>query len=314
MHELHNATQWAEASKARQDEIVNALVSQLNGFEVADAKTYASKQAIRIFSVREKATGIVFLLIPGGTFMMGFDEQQKQALLSLRRLLMEDDEQDWEIDIFLDDNFINMDMWHPVHPVHLAPFLLARFPLSWSEASQFISLDESNFFYRDYLNGPPMPNAEVANLSLEEVEALLKASLHVLPSESQWEYACRAGSTTLFFWGNDLSSLMCFVENFNEAAANDAASNRFGLVNMGFHSDICADTWHDNYEGAPSDGSPWLNGNRSNGERVVRGGAAALYPWQGCGEWLNMLSAYRSSSDAYEELINVRLAHLLPML
>ena len=82
---------------------------------------------------------------------------------------------------------------------------------------------------------------------------------------------------------------------------------------MGFHSDICADPWHDNYEGAPSDGSPLLNGNRSDGERVVRGGAAALYPWQGCGEWLNRLSAYRSSSDSYEELINVRLAHLLLM-
>jgi acetyl esterase/lipase len=75
------------------------LFPQLNGFEVADAKTYASEQPIRIFSLRKKATGIVFLLIPGGTFMMGFDEQQKQVLRTVRRLLMEDDEQDWEIDI-----------------------------------------------------------------------------------------------------------------------------------------------------------------------------------------------------------------------
>lgn len=314
MHELHNAAQWATASKARQDEIVNTLVSQLNGFEVADATHYASEQPIRIFSLRERATGIVFLLIPGGTLMMGLDESQKQRLRTLRRLLMEDDEQDWEVDIFLDDDFINMDIWHPVHPVHLAPFLLARFPLSWSQASEFISLDESNFLYRDYLDGLRMPNAEVAYLSVEEVETLLQVSGHVLPSESQWEYACRAGSTTLFFWGNDLSNLY-LVENFDEAAANDAASNRFGLVNMGFHGDICADTWHDNYEGAPSDGSPWLSGNIRNDERVVRGGAAALYPWQGCGEWLSMLCAYRSSSDACEEVgVNVRLAHLLHML
>ncbi len=41
------------------------------------------------------------------------------------------------------------------------------------------------------------------------------------------------------------------VENFDLSAANDAASKRFGLVNMGFHGDICADIWHDNYEGAP---------------------------------------------------------------
>jgi formylglycine-generating enzyme required for sulfatase activity len=312
MKELHNAAQWATASKARQDEIVNALVWQLNGFEVADAKTYASEQPIRIFSICEKATGIVFLLIPGGTFMMGFDETQKQALVELRRQRIEDDEQD-VVDI-IDDSFINSNFWHPVHPVHLAPFLLARFPLRWSEANELISVDESNFLYRDYLNGPPMPNAEVAYLSIEEVEALLQASGHVLPSESQWEYACRAGSTTLFFWGNDLSNLY-LVENFNNKAANDAASNRFGLVNMGFHGDICADIWHDNYEGAPSDGSPWLSGNSSNGERVVRGGAAVVYPWQGCYEWLSMLSAVRSDSGACEELgVNVRLAHLLPML
>ncbi len=43
MHELYNAAQWAMVSNARQDEIVNILVSQLNGFEVADAKTYASE-------------------------------------------------------------------------------------------------------------------------------------------------------------------------------------------------------------------------------------------------------------------------------
>jgi formylglycine-generating enzyme required for sulfatase activity len=311
MHELHNTVEWATTSKARQDEIVNALVSQLNGFEVADATSYASEAPIRMFSLRERATGIVFLLIPGGTFMMGFDEAQKQALLSLRFQLMEADEQD----IFIDESFINnSSFWHPVHAVHLAPFLLARFPLSWSQASQFISLDESNFIYRDYLDGLQVPNAEAAYLSVEAVEALLQVSGHILPSESQWEYASRAGTTTLFFWGNDLSNLYV-VENFDEAALSDAASNRFGLVNMGFHGDICADTWHDNYEGAPSDGSPWLSGNRSNGERVVRGGAADSYPWQGCGEWLSMLCAYRSSSDESEELgVNVRLAHVLPML
>ncbi len=44
---------------------------------------------------------------------------------------MEDDEQDWEVDIFINDDFINMDIWHPVHPIRLTPFLLARFPLHW---------------------------------------------------------------------------------------------------------------------------------------------------------------------------------------
>ncbi len=92
----HNGLRQARLDKTR---LSMPLFPQLNGFEVADAKTYASEQPIRIFSLRKKATGIVFLLIPGGTFMMGFDEQQKQVLRTVRRLLMEDDEQDWEIDI-----------------------------------------------------------------------------------------------------------------------------------------------------------------------------------------------------------------------
>ncbi|MCC3412696.1 MULTISPECIES: formylglycine-generating enzyme family protein [unclassified Microcoleus] len=311
MNELLNATQWAATSKTRQDEIVNALVSQLNGFEIVEAKTYTSKQPIRIFSLREQATGIVFLLIPGGTFTMGFDETQERALLELRRQLMEDDRQD-DVDI-IDRSITGIDFWYPVHLVRLAPFLLARFPLRWSEAHKLISVDESNFVYRNYLNGGPFPNADVAYLSMEEVEAFLQASGHVLPSESQWEYACRAGSNTLFFWGND--SNLCLVENFDDETANEAASNGFGLVNMAFHGDICADAWHDNYEGAPSDGSPWLSENSSHCEQVVRGGAAACYPWQGCGEWLSMLSALRSGSSDCESLgVNVRLAHLLPVL
>jgi hypothetical protein len=74
MQELFDTTQWSKASEAQQDKIVNAILGQLNGFEVAYAKTYSSTNPIRIVSLRERTTGIIFNLIPGGTFAMGFSE------------------------------------------------------------------------------------------------------------------------------------------------------------------------------------------------------------------------------------------------
>lgn len=76
---------------------------------------------------------------------------------------------------------------------------------------------------------------------------------------------------------------------------------------MGFHGDVCTDAWHDNYTGAPTNGMPWCD--RANFERVLRGGAAFTYPWQGCGEWLSTLSAYRSTLD---DFVNVRSFLSLP--
>lgn len=66
--------------------------------------------------------------------------------------------------------------------------------------------------------------------------------------------------------------------------------------------------WHKDYIGTPADGSAW--GDRINIERVLRGGAAFAYPWQGCGEWLSTLCAYRSTPD---DFVNIRFALALPV-
>lgn len=79
---------------------------------------------------------------------------------------------------------------------------------------------------------------------------------------------------------------------------------------MGFHGDVCADAWHDNYTGAPTDGLPWCDrANFESFERVLRGGAVFAYPWQGCGEWLSTISACRSTPG---DFVNVRFAYALP--
>jgi formylglycine-generating enzyme required for sulfatase activity len=111
---------------------------------------------------------------------------------------------------------------------------------------------------------------------------------YTLPSEAQWEYACRAGTTTPFAFGETLTpELANYDENStygsvpkdsNKEETTDAGTfraNAWGLHDM--HGNVwewCADHWHANYEGAPEDGRPWLEENVNEDERrVQRGGS-----------------------------------------
>ncbi len=111
-----------------------------------------------------------------------------------------------------------------------------------------------------------------------------------LPSEAEWEYACRAGTTTEFAFGDSLSSDQAnFDGNHPYGGAPKSVyrektttvgsfePNAFGLYDM--HGNVwewCEDVWHDNYKGAPIDGSAWLSGADSS-PRVLRGGSFYLY-------------------------------------
>ena len=108
-----------------------------------------------------------------------------------------------------------------------------------------------------------------------------------LPTESEWEYAARAGTTTKYWWGDDIGANRLhgdwcghwcdhpencpqeFCSAVGPVGSFDA--NPWGLHDMhGNQTEWVADCWHDNYEGAPTDGSAWLAGCRGRG--VVRGG------------------------------------------
>ncbi len=131
-----------------------------------------------------------------------------------------------------------------------------------------------------------------------------------LLSEAEWEYAARAGSTTRFSFGNNETDL-CRHGNVadrtlkkiyeNETVANCTdnylhtapvgvyAANRFGLHDMdGNVWEWVEDCWHDNYNGAPSNGSAWTTGNCSR--RVLRGGS-----------WVNDPSYLRSASRSWND-------------
>ncbi len=124
-----------------------------------------------------------------------------------------------------------------------------------------------------------------------------------LPTESEWEYACRAGTTTINWWGDrmdeagrvanlaDRTAHTLWGWDFALQEASDGYAvaapvghflpNPFGLHDMiGNVWEWCEDVWRDNYDGAPSDGSAWIRATKQ-GLRVVRGASWHNYP-KGC--------------------------------
>jgi formylglycine-generating enzyme required for sulfatase activity len=113
-----------------------------------------------------------------------------------------------------------------------------------------------------------------------------------LPSEAEWEYACRAGTTTDFFFGawgpfNDESEIpwaareaLCDYAWFDLTSQDRTwpvatkTANPWGFRDMtGGLWEWCADVWHDSYDGAPTDGAAWMRGAETQPRRVQRGGA-----------------------------------------
>ena len=185
----------------------------------------------------------------------------------------------------------------PQHLVTVPDFYMGRYPVTqaqWRAVAAMPQVEReldpaSNF------KGDTRP---VEKVSWEEaIEFCARLSLHTnhqyrLPTEAEWEYACRAGTITPFYFGEtispELANYDCTVAYADSPTAEKIGettpvshfdvANAWGLSDM--HGNVlewCEDHWHDNYEGAPEDGSAWLTDNPDSG-RVSRGGSWIDYP------------------------------------
>ncbi|MBF0614465.1 MAG: formylglycine-generating enzyme family protein [Magnetococcales bacterium] len=136
---------------------------------------------------------------------------------------------------------------------------------------------------------------------IRKINALIPGLALTLPSEAQWEYACRAGTTTPFSFGHTITSAQVnFDGNFpylpddpkgeyreESVPVASLPANPWGLFEM--HGNVwewCQDSWHDSYKGAPLDGAAWID--ETDGRRVQRGGfwsLAARYTRSACRFW-----------------------------
>ncbi|WGV23156.1 bifunctional serine/threonine-protein kinase/formylglycine-generating enzyme family protein [Halotia branconii] len=209
------------------------------------------------------SVNIEMVAIPGGTFMMGSPTVEGDA-----------DER-------------------PQHQVTIEPFLIGKFPVTQAQWRVVAALPK----VKQTLNPHPSKfkgvNRPVENVSWHEaVEFCVRLSQKTgrkyrLPSEAEWEYACRAGTTTSFHFGETITPDLVTCSSSDTYSVDtktryrkettDVGSflvaNAFGLYDMhGLVWEWCADAWHNNYHGAPADGSVWEVGGDVH-RRVLRGGS-----------------------------------------
>ncbi|NJO63996.1 MAG: formylglycine-generating enzyme family protein [Richelia sp. RM2_1_2] len=226
------------------------------------------------------------VLIKGGTFTMGAPEDEEGS---------SDDER-------------------PQHQVTVPTFFMGKYQVTqaqWKAAANLPQVERELQPEPSNFKGDNRPVEQVS--WYDAVEFCARLSNHTgrkysLPSEAEWEYACRAGTTTPFHFGETITSeLANYNANYTYGASPEGeyreettpvgsfgVANVFGLYDM--HGNVwewCLDDWHDNYEGAPENGSAWFvseddNLSQKQGRAVLRGGS-----WSGNPP--SCRSAYRSN-------------------
>jgi formylglycine-generating enzyme required for sulfatase activity/predicted Ser/Thr protein kinase len=162
------------------------------------------------------------------------------------------------------------------HPVSILPFYMGKYPITqaqWMAVAMLPPVRRTLDLDPSYFKGSNRPVECISWYdAVEFCDRLFRKTgrNYQLPSESQWEYACRAGTDTPFYFGKHLSSNLAnyddvysdgYRKNYYRPQTTEVGifpANAFGLHDM--HGNVwewCADTWHDNYQGAPDDGSVW---------------------------------------------------------
>jgi len=171
----------------------------------------------------------------------------------------------------------------PIHNVEVKGFEMSAMPVTQAQYKAIMGKNPSHF------KGDDHPVEKVSwHDAMQFCERLSEKTgrQYTLPSEAQWEYACRAGSKGRYCFGDDEGQLgdYAWYKANSEGTTHPVAKkkpNDWGLYDM--HGNVwewCLDDWHDNYECAPADGSAWQD-RRKGSDRVIRGGCWNL-PAEGC--------------------------------
>ena len=187
----------------------------------------------------------------------------------------------------------------PVHEVSIQSFALSKHEVTFAEWDACTAAGGCGD-YRPDDEGWGRGSRPVINVLWEEAQSFVAwlsdvtGHAYRLPTEAEWEYAARAGTETKYSWGNEIGNNRANCQQCGSlwdsemtAPVGSFAANAFGLHDM--HGNVwewVEDCWNDGYEGAPSDGSAWLNEDCDR--RVLRGGT-----WY-FGAWM-MYSAKRSA-------------------
>ncbi|MCC7373429.1 MAG: formylglycine-generating enzyme family protein [Verrucomicrobiales bacterium] len=198
-------------------------------------------------------TGIAYVTLPGGEFNMGSENGM-----------------DWE---------------KPMHRVRLSPFAIGKYPVTNAEFGRFLAANPGHpppqYWKDSQFNDPQQP---VVGVSWSDAQDFCRWAGAQLPTEAQWEYACRAGSTGEYCFGDEESLLeeyAWFTDNSEERshAVGEKIANAWGLHDM--HGNVwewCEDAWDDHTYGKQTDVAmdprvtAEMVGN-SDPVRVVRGGS-----------------------------------------
>jgi formylglycine-generating enzyme required for sulfatase activity len=189
----------------------------------------------------------------------------------------------------------------PVHTVTLQPFKISACEVTQAQYLKIMGNNPSNFRDPGYPDTGSNPVEQVTwDNAMEFCAKLSEVSgqTYTLPSEAQWEYACRAGSTSRYSFGDDdemIDGYGWYWGNSNGEGGpygthpvGTKLPNSWGLYDM--HGNVlewCLDSWHGDYTGAPIDGSVWEPDTGSY--RMVRGGSWVDNPAGFC------RSAYRGN-------------------
>lgn len=198
--------------------------------------------------------GMTFALIPAGSFTMG------------RNPNFEDGRSD-EL---------------PAHPVRIGePFYMQTTEVTQEQWMELMSANPSKF------KGRSNP---VEQVSWDDIQVFLKAlndregcsGCYRLPTEAEWEYAYRAGSTGTYYWGDEADAIgqyAWYTQNSGEKThpPGQLKPNAWGLYDMaGNVYEWVADCYHESYAGAPGNGAAWTGGCYKGSDgvmpRVLRGG------------------------------------------